>query len=92
MNKKKHPLAGKKVKLKLAGEKGKNDPQGIDGKMMIIEDWAENVFRGSWMIQQGNPTAMFYGIRAGFANLPTDDDVVYGKVDGLAYLVHNSEI
>jgi len=89
-NNSKHPLAGKKVKLKLSDPK--TDPQKIHGKEMVIEDWADRVFKDSWMNMRGNPTALHYALRSGISGLPADDEVVYGKVGMFAYLVHNSEI
>lgn len=46
----------------------------------------------SWMFMTGNPAAIIYGMRVGVAGLPLDNEVVYGKVDGLGHMVHVSEI
>jgi len=59
----------------------------------VVEDWAENVFGQSWMDMKGNPACLKYAMRAGLKdNLPTDDEVLYGKIGILAELVHISEI
>lgn len=57
-----------------------------------LEDWWDRVAGQSWMDSNGNPAALNYGMRSGFAGLPTDNNVVYGKVGGFGYLVHESEI
>lgn len=44
------------------------------------------------MSADGNPACMNYAIRAGFSDLPTDDEVLYGKIGGFGHLVHISEI
>jgi hypothetical protein len=40
----------------------------------------------------GNIAALHYAARAAFSDLPPDDDVLYGHIDGLGHLVHVSEI
>lgn len=57
-----------------------------------LEDWWDRVSGQSWIHSDGNPAAMIYGMRSGFAGLPTDNDVVYGKIGGMGHLVHVSEI
>lgn len=85
----KHPLAGKTVTLKLRTEPYENLK---DGAKFHVEDWANRVFGQPWGYMQGNPTALIYAMRAGFGGIETDNKVIYGKVDSLAYLVHESEI
>jgi hypothetical protein len=70
----------------------RDDVAQIGGQQYCVEDWWINVFGRSWMGADGNPAAMHYGMRSGFAGLPTDDEVLYGKVGGLGRLVHVSEI
>jgi hypothetical protein len=77
--------AGKTVKIRA-------DVERIGGQEYRVEDWWLNVAGGSWMDASGNPAAMQYGIRAGLAGLPPDNEVLYGKVGGLGVLVHISEI
>ncbi len=60
----------------------------------IIEDWWENISGCSWMVSNGNPAAMSYAFRIGMRNgaVPTDNDVLYGKIGMLGYLFHISEL
>ena len=78
--------------LKLKGEDG----QGLmkTGDHYRIEDWWQNVSGKSWQICQGNPACLQYAVRTGFARpiMPTDDEVVYGKVGSLGHLIHISEL
>ncbi len=87
-------LSGKtvKVKCKRDSEMGDGLTNEIDGQKMVVEDWWENVSGKSWMHCNGNPACMKYGMRAGFAGLPTDNEVVYGKVGPFGHLIHVSEI
>ena len=80
-------FAGKTVKIK-------PEAKDIGGHEIRIEDYWMNVTGSSWMFQQGNPACLIYAMRAGFSNppLPTDDNVLYGKIDGLGHLVHVTEI
>lgn len=84
---KRYKWAGKTVRLKC-----KPDPDNLNGKEMRIEDYWINLGQGSWMMAQGNPACMKYGMRAGFAGLPTDNKVLYGKVGNIGHLVHESEV
>lgn len=83
----KHPLAGKAVTLP-ADMKATS----AEGKTYFIEDWWVNVAGQSWMNATGNPACLGYAMRSAAAGLPLDDEVVYGKVNGLGYLVHVSEL
>jgi hypothetical protein len=84
-----HPLAGQTVTVvaDLAGA-------GSGPHAYQVEDWADRVYGRSWMGMNGNPSALYYAMRAGFSDrrIPTDDEVVYGKVGNRAFLVHHSEI
>lgn len=86
-----HPLAGQTVIL---NTKGESDPDHLDGSEFRIEDWWVNVSENntSWMWCDGNPACMKYGIRSGIDALPTDDEVVYGKVGSFGHLIHVSEL
>ena len=78
-------FAGKTVTL--------NSPDpAFDGQEYHVEDWWINVTGGSWMFANGNPAAINYAIHGGTYNLPIDDNVLYGKIGGLGYLVHISEV
>lgn len=83
-----HPNAGCTVTLSLA----ETAPDIRTGDLFVVEDWADRVFGRSWGVMDGNPTAMKYAIRSGLSDLPTDDEVLYGKVAGFAHLIHVSEI
>lgn len=75
-----------------AGQTFKLNAKGIDGAEIHVEDYWDRVTGGSWMFANGNPAALQYAMRSVFAGLPTDDEVVYGKVDGLGHIVHVSEL
>ncbi|MFJ4828463.1 hypothetical protein ACIP79_00755 [Streptomyces sp. NPDC088747] len=77
-----HPNAGRTVTVDMG-----DGPVPYD-----IEDWWDRISGGSWMFAEGNPAALKYAVRSAFANLPTDDEVVYGKVGHLGHIVHVSEI
>ena len=64
------------------------------GSEIWIEDWWDKVSGQSWMFCQGNPACLIYAMRTGFSEkpIPTDDEVLYGKKDGLGHLIHISEI
>ena len=92
----KHPLARQIVVLNLRECKVRGFVNvGIkSGDHFWIEDWAQNVDpQGrSWHECDGNIAACQYALRAGLAMIPHDNEVVYGKINGLGYLVHASEI
>ena len=66
----------------------------VDVKEICVEDYWDRVAGGSWMFAEGNPVAMAYAIRSGLVStgLPIDDEVVYGKVNGIGHIVHVSEL
>lgn len=56
------------------------------GEEYRIEDYWDRVSGQSWSMSAGNPAALQYAIKA-----PSlDDEVLYGKIGGLGYLVHVS--
>ncbi|WP_431976138.1 hypothetical protein [Micromonospora haikouensis] len=79
------PYAGQTVTIRA-------DVVDLGGRQYRVEDWWQNVTGGSWMDAAGNPAALTYAIRSACAGLPTDNEVLYGKVGYLGYLVHISEI
>lgn len=91
MKRKPHPLAGKVVILKC-----EPDPDNLNGKEFTIQDWWINVSGISWGIAKGNPACIKYSIRSALAGIPSDDEVVYGKIqDGefrFGHLVHVTEL
>ena len=58
----------------------------------IAEDYWINISGMAWMECNGNPACIDYAYRAGIKNLPYDNKVVYGKIGGLGYLLHESEL
>lgn len=85
------PYAGQIVKVK----QGIQDPVNrinFSGRDFIVEDWWENVYGKSWMFSDGNPAALMYAFRAGVTHLPTDNEVLYGKVGGYGHLFHITEL
>jgi hypothetical protein len=80
-------FAGKTVQIQF---KGTNDILEYH-----VEDLWEVVSGGtSWMMSAGwgNWAAKNYRDRVEKESLPYDDDVWYGKIGGLGFLVHTSEI
>lgn len=84
----KHELSGKTVRLNVNGE----DPDTLNGQEFVVEDWWINVAGQSWMTCDGNPACLRYAIRSAGAQLPIDNEVVYGKVGIAGFLVHASEL
>jgi hypothetical protein len=84
-----HKLSGKTVKLKNIINHPQYDLNGAD---YIIEDWQDRVMGQSWMFCSENPVCLIYAMRSAFSDLPTDDNVLYGKVNGLGHIIHISEI
>ncbi len=84
-------LAGKVVRIK----KDVKHPQVPDfgGSEFWVEDWWDRLTGGSWMDANGNPACLIYAMRTGLgANVPTDNEVLYGKVGPFGHLVHITEI
>ena len=83
-----------KDKSSLAGQTVKIISVTFKNSKYIIEDWWDRLGQGSWMFCNGNPVCMKYAIRSStiIDNLPTDNEVLYGKIDGLGCLIHISEI
>ena len=90
-----HPLAGRTVTLNTVIPDGQEDAPlnaELAGQQYRLEDWWDKITGGSWMDANGNPAALKYAMRAGFAGLPLDNDVVYGKVGPFGHLIHVSEL
>ncbi len=64
------------------------------GQAYVVEDWFDRVFGQSWTLTNvGNYAVGQYALRqARDDTLPFDDDVVYGKVDGLGVVAHVTEL
>ena len=75
-----HPAAGQTVTIS-SGH--------FAGSSYWIEDWWENIAGKSWMDCDGNAACLEYAIRSGVVeHNPLNDDVVYGKIEGLGKLMH----
>lgn len=89
-----HPslLAGKTVRIKSHVK----HPQIPDfgGSEFRVEDWWDRVTGKSWMLCDENPICIDYAMRTGFSEIPipTDNEVLYGKIGPFGHLVHISEI
>ena len=89
----KHPLAGQTAQVQFAGNGHPQISGSSKGPVeFVVEDWWDHMTGRSWMFSDGNPAAMVYALRSGLAGLPTDDEVVYGKVGPFGHLVHVSEL
>ncbi len=64
----------------------------FQGQEFRVEDYWDRVSGSSWADSLGNPAAINYAIRASNIGLPFDDEVLYGKIGCLGYLVHVSEL
>lgn len=88
------PYAGKIVKVK--DDVGFDYSHGVKlaGQDFLVEDWWQNVFGQSWRTSDGNPAALNYAFRTGMSGgkVPTDDEVLYGKIGMFGYLFHVSEL
>lgn len=85
-------LSGKNIKIK----EGVKHPQvdNFGGSEILIEGYWDDITGGSWMDANGNPACLVYAMRTGFSEtpIPTDNEVVYGKVGSFGHLVHISEL
>lgn len=86
------PYAGCEIMTRPDVGKDPFSGRDLSSQRFIVEDWWENVYGRSWMVSDGNPAALSYAFRTGMKRGPTDNDVVYGKIDGLGYLLHVSEL
>lgn len=85
------PLAGQTVRIK-SDVKHPQYPN-FGGSDFKVEDWWDRVAGKSWMFCDGNPGCIVYAIRTGLGGkVPTDDEVLYGKVGSYGSLVHIGEI
>lgn len=85
------PLAGKTVHIRDDADHPQIEMGGAEFR---VEDWWDRVYGDSWMDAVGNPAALIYAFRTGFApyEVPTDNEVLYGKIGAFGHLVHVTEI
>lgn len=88
------PYAGMVVKTKPNVGVDLTSGRSLGNLNFRIEDWWQNVAGKSWMQSDGNPAAMNYAFRIGtrIGEVPTDNEVLYGKIGMLGYLFHVSEL
>ena len=67
-------------------------PGPVERLREAFDAWRDRVAGKSWMMCDGNPAALKFAVRSAAAGLPTDDEVLYGKIGGLGELIHISEI
>lgn len=81
------PYAGKTVRLRA-------DAAELGGHDVEVVDWYERTNGGSsWRSSiDDDPRAQGYSVRRGLGGLPDDDEVLFGRVDGMGQLVHLTEI
>lgn len=81
------PYAGKTVRLRVAAVE-------LGGYDVQVVDWYENIGnKVKWRDAIGrDPRAEGYNLRHGLAGLPDDDDVLFGRVDGMGQIIHRTEI
>lgn len=85
IHKEKSSLADKTVSI-ISGK--------FKGNEYLVEDWWDRIGSESWMHTVGNVACLNYAVRSSSLvdNLPFDDEVLYGKIGNLGYLIHISEI
>lgn len=86
-----HPLSGQTVKVNLQRKAGPAIEPGEHE--FIIEDWWDRLTGGTWKHpKHPNWASTHYQATAPLAGLPLDNEVVYGHIERLGYLVHVGEI
>jgi hypothetical protein len=73
---------------------GVTDPVGgmvVAGRRFSVLDWWDLLTGRSWRDSRV-PVCAQYAFRSGLNGLPSDDAVLYGKIEHLGHLVHASEI
>jgi hypothetical protein len=82
------PYAGKTVRLRA-------DAAELGGHDCEVVDWYGRTDQGrSWRqaLEAGDPRAQSYAVRRGLGELPDDDEVLFGRVDGMGQIVHVTEL
>lgn len=87
MHSERHPSAGQTVIVNID-----LDGSGPAEHKYTVEDWWDRLTGGSWMWADGNPAALAYAARSARFALPVNDEVVYGKINGLGHIVHVTEL
>jgi len=79
------PLAGKTVQLT-------RQINGLVGTTFIVEDYFDRVKSLPWKAVPNDPVSMLFGMRTKNQDALQDNEVLYGKIDGMPHAVHVSEI
>ena len=88
-NKPLHSLSGQEVELNLKHE----DTTTPKGSKFLVKDWWINIHKVPWNICGGTYYICGeYAYRLGLLNLPYDNEVILGTIDGMEYLIHETEI
>jgi hypothetical protein len=88
-----HPWAGKKVRLlPNVISNGIGGYVDIGESVFLLEDWYDRVTGTSWREGPVTPATANYVWRLNNKKMPRDDEVVYGKVGHLGYLIHEHEL
>ena len=79
-----HPLAGKTVNI-VAGY--------LKGEKAVVEDYWDRVYGSTWIdaLIDRNPAAINYAVQSK-DSIPTDEEILYGKIGGFGYLFHCTEV
>lgn len=86
-----HPRSGQTVTVKLDRKAGPAIEPG-EHKFEVL-DWWDRLTGGTWRLpKHPNWACIHYQATAPAAGLPLDNEVVYGHIEKLGYLVHVSEI
>ena len=87
---KKSPLYQKEVKIKphVYHFQIKN----FGGSIIKIDDWWDRMSGGSWMEWNEYAVCTIYAMRVVLNDIPSDNNVLYGKIGDSGYLVHISEL
>jgi hypothetical protein len=80
-----HPLAGKTVRIS-------SKDGGYNGRDFTVQDWFDRLVPVEWKLLDQHPQVSQYSYHVGSANLPADEDVVYGKAGLIPMMVHTSEL
>ncbi len=91
MQRESHLMAGQTVTVNPAVE----HQMLVQGAEFRVEDWYQNVNdTASWKNDVNLPAVLNYFLRVRESNgaIPDNNEVVYGKIGGLGYLVHVSEL
>jgi hypothetical protein len=80
----KHPLAGQTVRINSVRVAVRN-------AKFVVGDWFDRVNETTWRETPG-PAAQYVRQRKIAKDIPDDDNVVIGRVDGFEKVIHQSEI